>query len=134
MKTLLHLCIALLVFALTSGLSIAGKGMPHKDVDLLEIDGLAEPLLGLSYSGEGLEFQVRSTGCTEKSHFVVQRLSPESQTTSQLLLIRVVPDYCDAYVPFGTRFSYSYEELGLEEGEHFTLLNPLSGYQVRYYD
>ncbi|MEN8178047.1 MAG: hypothetical protein ABFS39_05445 [Pseudomonadota bacterium] len=132
MKTFTYLSIALLVFALTGGISLAGKGAHDEELDPLEIDGLAEPILGLLYSGEGLEFQVRSTGCTEKAHFVVQRLSPESQITSQLLLIRVVPDYCDAYVPFGTRFSYSFEELGLEENEPFTLLNPLSSYLVRY--
>ena len=132
MKTLFHLCIALLVLAMTSSLTIAEKGGHHEDVNPLEIDGLAEPVLGLIYSGEGLEFQVRSTGCTEKAHFVVQRLSPESQISTQLLIIRVIPDYCDAYVPFGTRLSYSYEELGLEENESFTLLNPLSSYRVGY--
>jgi hypothetical protein len=43
----------------------------------------------------------------------------------------VIPDFCDAYVPFGTRISYTYEELELEEGGSFTILNPLSNYRVR---
>jgi hypothetical protein len=74
---------------------------------------------------------VPSTGCTDKTSFDMQRLSPEDQTTSQLLLIRVVPDFCDAYVPFGTRIFYTYEELKLEEGGAFTILNPRSNYRVR---
>ena len=134
MKRLTYLFIVTTVFALICGPAMAGKGGHHDDSDSLEIEGQAEPLLGLLYSGEGLEFQVQSTGCTEKSHFVVQRLSPESQISSQLLLIRVVPDYCDAHVPFGVRISYSYKELGLEEDELFTLLNPLFNYRVRFYD
>ena len=138
MKKSTCLSIVTLVFALIWGPAMAGKSGyghgHHDDSDWLEIQGQAEPLLGLIYSGEGLEFQVPSTGCTEKSHFVVQRLSPEGQISSQLLLIRVVPDYCDAYVPFGTRISYSYRELGLEEGEPFTLLNPLSNYRVIFDD
>jgi len=132
MKIFTTLCLFLLLFVMSSSLALAGKGGHQEDLDPLEIEGRAEPILGLIYSGEGLEFQVSSTGCTEKAHFVVQRLSPEGQIGSQLLLIRVVPDYCDAFVPFGTRITFSYEELGLEENESFTLLNPLSGYRTPY--
>ncbi len=131
MKSVTYLLVTALILALSVGLSIAGNSRHHKDGDSFETNGLAEPLLGLTYSGDGLEFQVPSTGCTEKSHFVMQRLSPESQITSQLLLIRVVPDYCDAYIPFGVRIFYGYEELGLKEGDPFTILNPLSNYRVR---
>ena len=134
MKRSTYLSIFTLVIALLSGSAMADKRGHHDDSDSLEIDGQAEPLLGLLYSADGLEFQVPSTGCTEKSHFVVQRLSMEDQISSQLLLIRQVPDYCDAYVPFGIRISYSYEELGLEVGESFTLLNPLSRYRVIFDD
>ena len=134
MKRSTYLSILTLVFALIFGPVMAGKGGHHDDSDSLEIKGQVEPLLGLLYRSEGFAFQVQSTGCTEKSHFVVRRLSPEGQISSQLLLIRVVPDYCDAYVPFGVRVSYSYKELGLKEDEPFTLLNPLSNYRVRFYD
>ncbi len=132
MKTASYLLISALVLALTAGIAGAGKGKHHQEEeDPLEIEGQAEPLFGLTYSGEGLKFQVPSTGCTDKSSFVMQRLSPGSQTTTQLLLIRVVPDFCDAYVPFGTRIFYAYEELKLEEDDSFTILNPLSNYRVR---
>ena len=131
MKSITYLLITALTLALSVGISMAGNSIHHKNGDALEIDGLAEPLLGLTYSEAGLEFQVPSTGCTAKSHFVMQRLSPESQTTSQLLLIRVVPDFCDAYVPLGVRIFYGYKELGLEEGDPFTILNRLSHYRVR---
>ena len=132
MKIFTTLCLFLLLFVISSSLAVAGKGGHQDDLDPLEIEGEAELLLGLIYNGEGLEFQVPSTGCTEKRHFVVQRLTPEGQISSQLLLIRTVPDYCDAYVPFGTWFSYSFAELGLQENEPFTLLNPLSSYRARY--
>lgn len=134
MRSVTYVIVTALAFALTTGLSIAGDSARHKDCVPLEIDGLAEPILGLNYDEKGIEFQVRSTGCTEKSDFAMQRLSPESQTTSQVLLIRVEPDFCDAWVPFGVRISYSYEELGLEEGEFFTVLNPLSNYRVVLFD
>jgi hypothetical protein len=68
---------------------------------------------------------------TALSFHVMQRLSLESQTFSQLLLIRVVPDFCDAYAPFGTRIFYTYDELELEEDDSFTILNPLNSYRVR---
>jgi hypothetical protein len=127
-----YLLVSMLALALTGGLAEAGKGKPPpEEENPLDINGQAEPLLGLTYDPEGLEFQVPSTGCTEKAHFVMQRLSPDSQTSSQLLLIRTVPDFCDAYVPFGTRIFYTYDELKLEEDESFTILNPLHTYRVR---
>ncbi len=134
MKLFTYLCLFLLLLVMSSSLAMAGKGAHHEDEEPHEIDGLAEPILGVIYSGKGLEFQVKSTGCTQKNHFVVQRLSPEGSISSQLLLIRVEPDYCDAYVPFGVRLSFTYDELGLQVDEPFTLLNPLSAYLVRQYD
>jgi hypothetical protein len=131
MKAASYLFVIPFTFTLAIGYSVAGNSQHRGDWNAFEIEGLAQPLLGLVYSGTGLEFQVPSTGCTEKPHFVVQRLSPEGRKTTQLLLIRVVPDYCDAYVPFGVRIFYGYEELGLEEGDAFTVLNPLSRYRVR---
>ena len=133
MKSISYLLSAVLILILSAGLATAGNYKHHQDEDEepVETDGLAEPLLGLTYSAKGLEFQVFSSGCTNKSNFVMQRLSPESQTTSQLLLIRVTPDFCDAYVPFGVRIFYDYEEFDLEEGDPFTILNPLSNYHVR---
>ena len=131
MKSVIHLFIATLILTLSAGSLLAGNPKHHQDEGLADIDGAAEPLLGLTYAPEGIEFQVASTGCTEKAHFAMLRLSPEDQTTSQLLLVRVVPDYCDAYVPFGVRLFYSYEELKLEEGDPFTILNSLTNYRVR---
>jgi hypothetical protein len=132
MRAIGYLLISVLALALTQGLADAGKGRHSQEKgNPLDMDGQAEPLLGLTYGAEGLEFQVPSTGCTEKSSFVMQRLSLENQTFSQLLLIRVVPDFCDAYVPFGTQIFYTYDELKLEEDDSFTILNPLSSYRVR---
>lgn len=133
MRTLAYALCAALGVAITSGVAIAGNAMGHKHWDPLEIEGSAEPILGMTYAPSGLEFQVRSTGCTGKDDFVVQRLSPPSQTTSQLLLIRIVEDFCDAYVPFGVRISFSYQELGLEENDTFTVLNPRSSYRVEHF-
>jgi hypothetical protein len=121
-----------LVFA--SSAMIADDDTHRRHGDALEIEGAAESLLGLSYRKEGLGFQVRSSGCTEKEHFVVQRLVPEDQTSVQLLLIRVDEDYCDAYVPFGIWIDYTYRELQLEQGTPFKVLNPLANYRVVDFD
>lgn len=134
MRTLTYALCAALGVAITSGAAIAGNVMAQAQWGSLEIDGSAEPILGMTYGPNGLEFQVRSTGCTEKDDFVVQRLTSSGQTTSQLLLIRVVEDFCDAYVPFGVRISFSYKELGVEEDDMFTVLNPRSPYRVECFE
>lgn len=133
MKSITWACITALILILTSGLTTAGGSASHHDEDPFMIDGRAESILGMVYSETGLEFQVMSYTCTEKSDFAILRLDPSSDIRTQFLLIRVIPDICDGYVPYGVKIFYSYEELDLEEGDRFSVLNPLSTYRVESY-
>ena len=134
MRILACVLCAVLGVVTTYAVAIAGNSMGHKHWTVLEVEGSAEPILGMIYAPGKLEFQVRSTGCTEKDDFVVQRFSLPSQTTPQLLLVRTVEDFCDAFVPFGVRISFSYEELGLEGEDRFTVLNPRASYRVEHFE
>jgi hypothetical protein len=83
--------------------------------------GAVEQLLGLQVDPEGVTFQVFSGGCTRKEDFRIERFQSDP---TQLLLIRVVPDTCEAFLPYGTAIQYSYESLGLDNGRKFIVLNP----------
>ena len=45
--------------------------------------------------------------------------------------MRTAPDYCEAYLPYGTRVTYTYEELGLGEGAEFVITNEISRATIR---
>jgi len=85
--------------------------------------GRVEELLGLTSTPEGITFQVRTGGCTRPENFKIQRFGGRP---TQILLIRTVPDFCEALVPFGTTFTVSYSQLRLNPGEGFVVLNPLA--------
>jgi hypothetical protein len=89
--------------------------------------GAVESLLGLHVDARGVVFQVFSGGCTTQADF---RLARFQSAPVQLLLIRLHPDRCEAFVPYGTRLRYSYERLGLEQGQRFVVVNPLAPVQV----
>lgn len=86
-----------------------------------------EELLGIQYGPQGLTFQVKSSGCTSKEDFsyVVFERSPMG-----LVLTRETLDLCEAHVPFGTKITFSYAELGFSPGAVFKVLNPLRTYIV----
>lgn len=86
-----------------------------------------ESLLGMNVNSKGISFQVSSGGCTSKASFQVIMLETSPK---QLKLIRVKPDYCEAYVPFGTVVKFSYQELGLKRGDSFKIFNPSATYYV----
>jgi hypothetical protein len=94
---------------------------------LVQGTGVVEPVLGLQVGPEGITFQVYSGGCTEREHFRVERFGSDPV---QLLLIRMTPDTCEAYIPYGTTVRYSYESLGLENDRRFIVLNPMSPVRV----
>lgn len=83
---------------------------------------VSESLFGLSPGPQGLSFQVYSGGCTDKEDFQVRILE---SFPMQLELIRINPDYCRAYIPYGVDITYSWEDLGLRAGDKFTVINPL---------
>ena len=88
----------------------------------------AETLKGFLVNGEGLTFQVESGGCTSKDDFELRQLET---FPVQLELVRVNPDFCEAYLPYGTSLTYSWDELGMQDGSEFILRNELqSSYRV----
>jgi len=89
--------------------------------------GTVEELLGLQVGADGVTFQVFSGGCTTIEDFRIERFASDP---IQLLLVRVVPDLCEAYLPYGTTIRYSYESLGLDNGQRFRVLNPMAPIQV----
>jgi hypothetical protein len=89
--------------------------------------GTVEQLLGLQVGPEGVIFQVFSGGCTTKDDFRIERFQADPV---QLLLIRLEPDTCEAFIPYGTTIRYSYESLELENGQRFIVLNPMTPIKV----
>ena len=86
-----------------------------------------EKLLGIHVDARGITFQVLSNGCTQKDDFQVQIFGAKPL---QLLLLRDRPDFCEAFVPYGKRIRFSYQELGLRDGKLMRVLNPLSTIRV----
>lgn len=81
-----------------------------------------ESIFGLSPGPEGLSFQVYSGGCTDKEDFQIRILE---SFPVQLELVRINPDYCRAYIPYGVKILYSWDELGMSSGSKFSVINPL---------
>lgn len=68
-----------------------------------------EVVLGAEANSRYLEFQVRSGGCTRKAHFGVETISQKPLTVR---LLRLRPDYCEAYLPEGEKIRFTYAEIG----------------------
>lgn len=82
-----------------------------------------EKILGVTYDEEGITYQVNSGGCTSKDDFQV--LLMETYPI-RLALVRNNPDLCEGFFPYGTKVTFSYQELGLKDGDKATIENPLS--------
>ena len=85
--------------------------------------GKVERLLGYSPSSLGITFQVTSGGCTKPEDFktVIKR---NEVGVVQVALVRVRPDVCYPFLPMGTKFRLSYDQLGINNGERFMIMNP----------
>src|SRR5262245_45470672 len=76
----------------------------------------------------GIDFQVASGGCTHKVHFGLETVRVKPLTVR---LVRLTPDYCEAYLPKGVTIRFSFAELGLgarlspTEQATLTVLNPV---------
>lgn len=81
-----------------------------------------EKLMGFKMDPTGIEFQVFTGGCTSKNSF---RLGLAESMPIQMTLVRVKPDFCEAFIPYGTTVKYTWEELGFGSGTAFVLKNPL---------
>ena len=83
--------------------------------------GTIEKVLGIQVDPEGVTFQVYSGGCTDSESFMVRTYGNDPV---RLLLVRFVPDPCEALVPYGTTVHYTWDKLGLENGDSFIVRNP----------
>jgi hypothetical protein len=83
-----------------------------------------ERILGYRPMKSGVIFQVTSGGCTHKADFAAEVLHPATSDYAELTLMRVRPDPCYPFVPMGERLKFSYDELGLKNGERFIVKNP----------
>lgn len=85
--------------------------------------GKVEKILGYQPSARGVVFQVASGGCTRRDDFkaTIQR---NEVGVVQLVLIRTRPDLCYPFLPMGERIGFTFEQLGFNSGERFTVLNP----------
>lgn len=81
-----------------------------------------EPLYGHLKTSQGVAVQVYSGGCTEKRFFkVVKKLNAGVQ---EIYLKRQRPDYCEAFLPYGTLIYFTYKDLGLQSGDTYRIMNP----------
>jgi len=85
--------------------------------------GKVEKILGYQPTGKGIVFQVSSGGCTRRDDFVAKAIRNDVGVV-QLQLIRTRPDLCYPFMPMGERLGFTYEQLGINPGERFTILNP----------
>lgn len=94
------------------------------------IDRRIEPLLGAYIKTSSVKIQVESNGCTWKKSFVVNKQYDRNSDVMQILIVRMVPDLCEGYFPEGKTLVYSFEELGLQRGQNFQIVNPLAVHRV----
>lgn len=80
-----------------------------------------EPILGLSLAASAVEFQVFSGGCSKAEDFELQVLE---SNPPQLLLVRNEGDFCEAYLPEGTKLKYELKDYGLDGFPRIRVANP----------
>jgi hypothetical protein len=69
-----------------------------------------EPVLSFLVTPTSIEFRVPSGGCTRKAHFGVEIAKTKPLTVR---LVRLTPDYCEAYLPQGVAIRFNYAEIGV---------------------
>ena len=83
-----------------------------------------EVLIGYIRDYKQMTFQIFSGGCTKKEDF---RLDIEVYNKmTYVTLYRVIPDYCKAFVPFGTYVAFTYGELGISNRQQLRVTNPIN--------
>ena len=83
-----------------------------------------EHLAGITTSREGITLQLSSGGCTSKKSFEVRKRVEAGETVIEF--IRLEPDFCEAYLPYGTLLTYSWKELGLKRGDEVRVGNSVT--------
>lgn len=86
---------------------------------------MPQPIFGYIADAEGVSVATQSNGCTDKTHFTPVRLNPGYQP-AQIALARSKRDDCRrAPLPYGQILKFTFEEIGLQKGEIFLIVNPL---------
>jgi hypothetical protein len=83
-----------------------------------------EKILGYNYDDSGIELQVFSGGCTDKTSFQIVR-----RDLNQILTFgfkRISYDGCLALIPYGVKVKYSYAEMGVSPFQQFKVLNSIA--------
>lgn len=83
-----------------------------------------EQLKGLSIGSDGVTITVESGGCTGKNSFKIEKSIIRNRPV--INFVRQGMDYCEAYFPYGASFTYSFEELGLSQGDQFKIMNDIN--------
>lgn len=97
-------------------------GLSSLTVHAADNAGTQEKILGYQPARTGIFFQVKSGGCTQREDFRVL-LAKDANGILQMTLVRIRPDTCHPFLPMGIRFKFTYQELGMNAGEAFTVLN-----------
>ncbi len=100
------------------------------DLSLIATPALAytvppiEPIYGVTVGPQGVTVRLASHGCTTKADLTVA--VSKDPPRPMVLFARKRPDACTAPVT-PVEVVYTFEELGLEPGQAFSLANPLGG-------
>jgi hypothetical protein len=82
-----------------------------------------EPVYGVSVGKQGLTVRLASNGCTKKSDLTVA--VGKNPPRPLVLIARKHPDTCKSFAAGHAEVAWSFEELGLEPGQAFSVANPL---------
>jgi hypothetical protein len=92
----------------------------------------SEVLYGVTMTPEGLEFQVASAGCTDKSDFIINVTKGIAKTpTYNVTLNRIKSDTCKKLVPEGVSIKYTKMELGINNAAELILTNKIGNTSKR---
>jgi hypothetical protein len=84
-----------------------------------------EPIYGVSATRQAITFRLASNGCTKKSDLTVA--VAKNPPRPMVLIARKHPDPCRSFAAGHAEIVYTFEELGLDPNEPFTLANPMVG-------
>lgn len=84
-------------------------------------------IYGVQTGFEGVTFQVPSGGCTYKKDFQIGKQQARTTRGDSILKISLIHtggnDTCEAFLPYGSNISFSWQELGLSTGSLFVIEN-----------
>jgi len=83
-----------------------------------------EVLMGFQITSDKLMIRVHSGGCTTKDNFKINVIKGFTGIPPYIVEIyRVVPDFCQMWIPDGVELEFDLNELGIEPNASFTLQN-----------